>query len=274
MAAWPREVRRELAEIADVIDPLLESPHVPRRETDPLHAQAPQLARDEQVLRVRGRRVRLVHRYFELPRILREACAERAIHARHMRHRAAVLRRRAQQGLLVHVERAVLDLDALAEIRPAQVVCGCRQLGPRQRGIFRGQRRLVVRVGVAVHVRARVHGVEAEPRRGVLLDVVRRLQVVSVRADPLQPSLLERAPRRVVQHRGRGPVGPHQLAHRLLRVDHAEPRHSPRRARVSRRRQPEPVAAARAALQAERPRLERGHRLAQGPRVLRRERAE
>ena len=52
--------------VADVVDALLEAADVTRGQADPAHAQAAQLARDEEVLGVGGGGVGLVDRHLQL----------------------------------------------------------------------------------------------------------------------------------------------------------------------------------------------------------------
>ena len=279
----PGEIRLERVQIPDVIHAFLEAPDVARGQADPLHAQPPQLPRDEQVLGVGGGGVGLVDGDFELEGTTddgrrttaaivgrRSSVVQVPVHRRHVRHGAAIFDRRPQQRCVVVGDGAVFDLDALADVGRAQSDGAGFQSEPGQRVVLAAQRCCVVGIGRAIHVLAGVDGEEGEAGGRACVDIGGRLQVIGVRAHASLPAFLESAPGGVIHHLLRGAAGARHLADGLLGEDRrdvaADRSHG---LHVARRRQPQPVAHPRGGAQAERMRLQPGEVRSQRSRIAR-----
>jgi hypothetical protein len=119
------------------------------------------------------------------------------------------------------------------------------EIGPRQRGVFSADVRLVIGVGGRIDVCAGVDGEEGESCGCAAVDIGRRLEMIGVCAHALAPAFLEDAPGGGIHHLLGRAAGALQFTDRLLCEDHSYAAHRPRRAHMARRRQPQPVAATR-----------------------------
>ncbi len=264
-----REIGCELGEVAaqpcrgNVIHAFLEAPDVARREADPANAQPPQLAGDEEMLAVRGRRFRFIHRHFEFPRSCAHASPDVARHGRGVRYGFAVLHRRARNVFFAHFQRQAFDGLPVRRVGFQQLVGRGFEVAPGERIEVCAQCGPVVTVRLGVYVRAGVNGEEGKAGGTAPVGVLRGLEVVGVRADRLAPAALEAAPRRIGHHfLGRVPGAGH-LADGLLGEDHGDAADGLRRLHVPRRRQPQPVATPGRGAQPQRARFQPGQGRAQ-----------
>src|SRR5262245_3276361 len=128
----PGERLLELAQIADVINALLEIADVPRSQAHPFHAEAPQFVGDVNVFGQGRHRLRLVHTHLQLERFSVHYGFEMAMHSDSVRHDAAILRGRAEQIARVHLEAELAQINRVEEprlsVRPARL-----KIGPRRR---------------------------------------------------------------------------------------------------------------------------------------------
>ena len=189
------QVGAQRVQVADVVDALLEAADVARRQADPAHAQPPQLGDDVEVLQVRGRRLRLVHRHLHLPRAVAVDAGQVAVHAHGVGHGAAVLGRARSQRLLVEGQRHAVRRRSVRPSKRAR-----RSAGDDSRSAQGRASTLPVSsaagggVRRVVDVVAGVDGEEGVAGRDHDVDVGRRLEVVGVGAEAARASPPGRRP--------------------------------------------------------------------------------
>src|SRR5689334_18869355 len=93
-----------------------------------------------------------------------------------------------------------LDVQRRAEIASCQIARRIGQLFPRKHTKTALKIVLGLAFYCAVYIRAGIEGIERIARRNTLVDVIGRLQVISVRAVTRPPALAKYPPHRVIQH--------------------------------------------------------------------------
>jgi len=226
------------------------------------------------------RRVRLVHRHLQLTRPPGHDRQQVAVHRGDVRDRPAVFDCGPVERHLIQAERPVRKVEAPPGVTLGQRGRRAVELRPGQGHVSLAQRRGIPAVRGRVHVLTRVDRIEGEARGGTAVDVLRRLEVVGVRADRRAPAPLKCAPQRVIHHIVRRPARARHLADGLLCEDHGDGvggvagAHLLRSAHVARRRDAQPVAAARGGRQSQRNGPQPGQRVAQRGRIGVRQRAQ
>ena len=164
MAACTATSARMAASVADVVDALLEAADEARREALPRHAQPPQFLHDEDVLGVRGWRLRLVNRHLEVEWPAGHGRLDVAVHHRHVRDGATVLHGGLHHRARIECDARALDVDGRAGVTRQEIGGHILQPAPRERVPGRAEIRVARGVGAVVDVLARIDREEREAR--------------------------------------------------------------------------------------------------------------